>query len=282
MKSKIFLMIPILIILIAFSSCKKEESNQESSVYELESASQEESSLHEAESTSQEESSLYDAESANKDAMTDKYQSVLNGIYYDHVNPDGSECYFDDFSDMSENEFAIYDVDADGKDELIINYASACIAGMAEYIYNYDEEKDSVDLELQEYPLITYYSNGMITAGLSHNQGMAGDKLWPYSLYRYNCETDTYDIIATVDAWDKSLFPTDFESNPFPENVDTNNDGVVYYIMKDGNYEYTNPISKEEYDTWYQSEMGDAKETVVPFQKMTEENIVQVSNSNLE
>ena len=81
---------------------------------------------------------------------------------------------------------------------------------------------------------------------------------------------------------DKSLFPTDFESNPFPENVDTNNDGVVYYIMKDGNYEYTNPISKEEYDTWYQSEMGDAKETVVPFQKMTEENIVQVSNSNLE
>ena len=34
---------------------------------------------------------------------------------------------------------------------------------------------------------------------------MAGDKLWPYNMYRYNAETGAYERTAAVDGWDKSL-----------------------------------------------------------------------------
>lgn len=68
------------------------------------------------------------------------------------------------------------------------------------YIWGYKDGKTHI--ELSEFPLMSYYSNGIIEVGWSHNHGLAGD-FWPYSVYLYNSELDEYQKYGAVDAWDK-------------------------------------------------------------------------------
>ena len=122
---------------------------------------------------------------------------------------------FDGFHDMSENKFAVYDIDSDGKKELIVLYTTTYMAGMTGTVYAYDSSSGTLRAELQEFPSLTFYDNGAVVAEWSHNQGMAGD-FWPYTVYSYNSGTDTYEQTAMVDAWDKSVGEKDYEGTLFP------------------------------------------------------------------
>lgn len=128
------------------------------------------------------------------------YISALKDFYYEHSLPGVEDEPFEDLP-ISDNRFAVYDVDADGKEELIISYVTTYIAGMMELIYEYDEEMDTLIEQFREFPALTYYDNGVIKAEWSHNQGLAGE-FWPYSLYQYKEESDAYEMLAMVDAWD--------------------------------------------------------------------------------
>lgn len=208
----------------------------------------------------------------NKELVNQKYIEILEEIYTSQKLPDGKELDFVDGDDISGNKFAIFDIDNDGKDELMIEYITASMAGMVELIYEFDSSDNTVREEFVEFPNLTFYDNGIIIAGWSHNQGYAGD-FWPYTLYQYNKETDTYDEIRMVDAWDKSLSETDYEGNSFPEDADVDKDGIVYYIMLDGEYNLDEPVDLEEYNQWYKSYVGDGKEVTISFMNLTEENI---------
>ena len=52
------------------------------------------------------------------------YAAALEEIYTNHTFPDGKDFGFDGFHDMSENKFAVYDIDSDGKKELIVLYTT--------------------------------------------------------------------------------------------------------------------------------------------------------------
>ena len=112
---------------------------------------------------------------AGQSAMMKKYQEVLSGVFYDQVYPDGSSCDYDNYSSITINQFAVYDVDGDGQDELIIQFSTSSMAGMTESVYRYNAAADSVELELSEFPGAVYYDNGLALVGWSHNQGLAGD-----------------------------------------------------------------------------------------------------------
>lgn len=146
------------------------------------------------------------------------------------------------------------------------------MAGMVEKIYDFDRNTNAVTEEFEEFPNLTFYDNGIIEAGLSHNQGLAGD-FWPYSLYKYDNESDTYRFMGTVDAWDKSVAETGYDEKPFPKEIDKNGNGIVYYITSNGTTNITNPIDKEKYDQWHDSYIGNAKKVNLPFMKLTKENI---------
>ena len=60
---------------------------------------------------------------------------------FPQCNPDGVNYGYDEFYDISENHFAIYDVDADVKDELLISYWTTNMAGNVFKIYGYDEAR---------------------------------------------------------------------------------------------------------------------------------------------
>ena len=200
------------------------------------------------------------------------YAAALEEIYTNHTFPDGKDFGFDGFHDMSENKFAVYDIDSDGKKELIVLYTTTYMAGMTGTVYAYDSSSGTLRAELQEFPLLTFYDNGAVVAEWSHNQGMAGD-FWPYTVYSYNSGTDTYEQTAMVDAWDKSVGEKDYEGNSFPDDIDADGDGLVYYIMPGGTYEKNTPVDFEEYTKWRESSIGQAQPLEIPYLELTEDNI---------
>lgn len=210
-----------------------------------------------------------------RSAMIKKYQEVLEGIYNDQVYPDGSSCNYDNYGSISDNQFAVYDVDRDGQEELIIIFSTSSMAGMLESMYSYDAATDSVRLEFSEFPGAVYYDNGLALVGWSHNQGLAGD-FWPYNVHQYNSQTDEYEAVFSVDAWERDCADIDFDGNPYPEDVDVDNAGIVFYIMPGDSYNMDHPMSMEDYNAWYNSIMGGAAELEVPFQYLTVENIAGI------
>lgn len=198
------------------------------------------------------------------------YRTALEGMYYDHVYPDGAEC--DYRGGEPEGEFAVYDIDNDGRRELIVHYEGPSTAGKTADIYDYSDQEDALYREFSAYPLLTFYDNGMIRALWSHNQGVAGENFWPYDLYRYDAETDSYQIAGMVDAWDCN-FARNSQGETFPEDVDADGDGMVYYVMTGENYDYGSPIDGPAYEQWLDSCIGGAQEVEVPFTALTEETI---------
>lgn len=217
----------------------------------------------------------------DREAMLAAYISTLESIYTDQIFPDGQHGY-DGISEMSLNRFAIYDIDLDNREELIIQYITTITAGQATLIYDYDSASGTVRTEFTEFPFLTYYDNGVIQADWSHNQGLAGarDDFWPYTLYQYNPETDSYTMIRMVDGWSKSLAEKDYEGNPFPDEIDVDGDGFLYYVMTVGEYGINTLVDAEEYNQWRDSYLSGAKEADISFLELTEENIAAIQTGH--
>lgn len=259
-----------LTVMTGLTGCGKENPSSDSSAEVSASISE---SVSESESSSESSSGVSSEETSEEDsaAMKEAARAALEQVLSDHILPDGSDFSYDEsFGALSDNRFAIFDADGDGKDELILSITTAPSVGMVEMIYGYDAENGTFSAELTEFPAITYLENGLLKAGWSHNQGLANPDTWPYTLYRYNAEKDSYDLVAGVDSWDKSLYPKDFDGNPFPDDIDEKGDGIVYLVEKDGS---TDTLSKENFDAWYKEETGNAEEVSVPYEALTEENI---------
>ena len=139
------------------------------------------------------------------------YKKALSKILEDKKLIDDEVLFEDEIFKIEDNMFAICDVDLDGKEELVVSIGSAPTAGMVSVIYDYNETSGDVEKEFSSYVATTFYDNGILKVSASHNQGLAGDKLWPYSLYKYDKEINTYTLIAYVDAWDESLAGTNYE-----------------------------------------------------------------------
>ena len=82
---------------------------------------------------------------------------------------------------MAETQFAVCAVGGAGREGLVRHALAAhMVAGMRALIYDTDEN-GGLRLQFSEFPNLTFYDNGAIQAGWSHNQGLAGD-FWPYTL----------------------------------------------------------------------------------------------------
>lgn len=162
------------------------------------------------------------------------YRTALENVLYDKVFPDGVECGVPGTEDGPGNYFVVFDIDGDGREELLIQYTTASMGGMRETIYDYDAATGTMREELSEFPLVTYYENGAVEAGWSHNQGLnafSSDEFWPYNLYRYDSAADTYVLLGMVDAWDRAVSEKNYAGESFPDEADEDGDGILYSIM---------------------------------------------------
>ncbi|MBQ8298983.1 MAG: DUF4825 domain-containing protein [Clostridia bacterium] len=216
----------------------------------------------------------------NNSITSTVYIDAIKSLYYNCKLPDGTELedpkYVDDYN-MSENQFAICDVDMDGKEELLIALTHYPMAAMRTIIYDYDSNTNKFREQFTGFNWMNFYNNGSLEVMWSHNQGSAGDSLWPYTLYKYNKELDSYDAIAEVDAWDKSFSEKSYIAETFPTEVDKDNDGVLYYIIPGGNYERAQIVDSKEYNEWKEQYIIDEIfEIIVPYMNLTEENIKNI------
>lgn len=222
------------------------------------------------------ESGMDKQEAADDVDINDIYKAALYDFVNNHTFPDGSDCAYDEsFGEMSDNTFAISDIDNDGSAELIINYITAPVSGQVMNVYDYNEDNGSISLELMEVPQAEFYSNGLVKAMWSHNQGLAGDSFWPYNLYKYNEERKMYELVASVDAWNLNYAAKDFNGNSFPKEIDKENAGIVYYVTENG---AENIISKTDYDKWYNSYFSAGESINVSYVNLTKENIENVTS----
>mgnify|MGYP003290061521 CR=1 FL=1 len=205
------------------------------------------------------------------------YQEVLQNVYDHQIFPEGREFGYDGYP-MSQNSFALKDIDDDGDVELILIYTTTNTAGHAEIIYDYDAVTGNVREQFIEYPAVTHFDNGILKVDWSHNQGLAG-RVWPYTLYRYVPENDSYEAFAMVDAWDKSVRDTDYNGNAFPDEADQDGDLLIYYIMKADENEQPEPVDGAEFEQWFASWRGEADAISMQYVALTEENIAAISIS---
>ena len=190
------------------------------------------------------------------------YKAAVEKLVNDKVFPNGEDTGFADdssFGDMGENRYAIADVDSDGKDELIISFTTAPVAGEVEQVYGYSDADGTLKLKLNEFPQVTYYTNGIAEVGWSHNQGWAGDRLWPYSLFFYNADKDEYEM--RIRARYK-----DADGNPYPADIDKENAGYVVILTEGTETRY---ISASEYETWRSETLGGAQKIEVEYKPVT-------------
>lgn len=173
-----------------------------------------------------------------------------------------------------ENEkFAVYDVDGDGEEELLVRISNSYMAGMCEVIYGYDAHSAALKTELYSFVAVTHYP-GMLKVDASHNHGKAGDVIWPYSVYQYNPVKDKYEESYSVDAWDKSKADYDqLREMPFPEDIDTEHNGYVYLITEGKTQTILN---RKSFDNWEAALFADKEPLTIPWQKMTSENIEEL------
>ena len=202
------------------------------------------------------------------------YAAALKRLLDTNILPDGSgdsDHYIGSIPEreaMAENQFSVYDVDGDGREELILLYTNTfTVAAERGQVYDWDEEAGELRKQLDVFPLLTFYNNGAITVGLSHNQGKGGD-FWPFTLYRYDGESDGYLKVGGVDAWDEAL-----EIEGYPTEIDKSGTGFVYYITTDGNWTWEDPVDVTEYEAWLSPYLGEAEELAVPYAALTAENI---------
>ena len=206
------------------------------------------------------------------DSAWTAYFAVLNTLFYEHMFPDGTP--YDPFMDGTGDQFALVDLHGDGTEELILLATNSYTAGQAGYVLSWDEKTSTARIELCEYPSFTFYDNGYMQAWASHNQGLAGEMLWPYTLYRYDTETRTYQPVAMVDAWDNMLGDRYYDMF-FPANVDRSQTGAVFYVMEPGSYDLSSPMDAADFYAWVQTWQNGATEIKPDYRLMTAENIFE-------
>jgi len=214
------------------------------------------------------------------DSPRQAYANALWELWGGGVFPDGTQAAPDSIGNPG-NEFALYDVDFDGSEELILLYTATYTAGMKGYVVDFDPDYEGpgapLRVQLLEFPALTFYENGAVKADWSHNQTWG--ELWPYVLYGYEPESDSYSQLASVYTADRALLEEAGKGEEYPAGADLSGSGTVYYVTFPSSGEQI--WDREEYQSWLDSVLGRAQPLDLPCQPLTEENIQALSDSPL-
>ncbi|MDE6700542.1 MAG: hypothetical protein K2K10_05965, partial [Acetatifactor sp.] len=207
-----------------------------------------------------------------------KYMEILEQIMTEGHDSNGREYYWNDSWNFENNCFAILDVDNDGKQELLFNFNESYMGNMCEVVYEYDEETDILREELLTWVSTNYYSNGMVKVDASHNHGKdpAGRGVWPYTVYQYDEERDSYQLLYSVDSWDGQVYEEDF-----PDELDIDGDKLLYYVMVEESAGSGDMIifDWEEYSAWAEKLIPEWSRMHVSYHRMTEDFMEKVQSA---
>ncbi len=158
----------------------------------------------------------------------EKYLEVLETIREEGHDLCGLVFHSDPEADFEKNHFAICDVNGDGRQELLFSFSQGdSTAGKCEVVYAWEEETDTLQVQLRDWLGPEYYHTGLVKVDASHNHGKDPYErgVWPYWVCQYDAEQGQYQEIYYVDAWDGSVIDTNF-----PDELDRDGDKLVYCV----------------------------------------------------
>lgn len=186
--------------------------------------------------------------------------------------PDGSKLAWMSVEEAAENHFTVTDIDGDGRQELLLFWTEAYMAGNQCVIYDYHD--GVLWKQGQFFPSLRFYDNAAIEEDWSHNQGWSG-RFWPHYAYRYNPQSDLYEQVGFVEGWDKRVV-----SEGFPDDIDADGDDLVYDVRSadadwtiGSRYEPERMMDGPAYEEWRQSYLNGSQEVEIGLIPLTEENI---------
>ncbi len=257
---------PMLNVGAAAQAVSEESASSENTSTEAETAETKETSgaPETTGTTGTQESSAGDktiAAAADPSYEIEPFRNALSTFLSTNTLPDGSQGYQVPEAVTSGNfaDFAVCDVDGDGKDELLISQSYGCTADMCSYIYDYDPDLNSFRLESNAavFGLLDFYRTGYMSCGENHAQGIGGGMIiWPYDLHQYDPNTDSYSVVCSVDAWDKNNYNESYYG-PFPDDKDQDGNGILYvlYPPEGDTFNYSAPEYLD--DAEYQAYLSD-------------------------
>ncbi|SFG53942.1 hypothetical protein SAMN04487761_12519 [Lachnospiraceae bacterium C7] len=249
----------------ADSSSAQKENTQKQTTQTTEKKNAKASDTNKAKESEQEDTEF------NKKA-TKAYKDLLVELH-DKQTLEGKKVEFDPAtSDIEYNEFAITDINGDGKKDLILVYNTASEIGVFGKVYGYDEKTNSLKSKVVCGPNMHFYENGALRDELPKSENASEKVIWPFGLWKYDKTKDEYEKIAYVSARNSEegeLGSEDLEE--FPTDIDADGNGIVYKISEDDeNYHY---LDDKGYNEWINSYLGSGKEKKIDYSKLTAENI---------
>ena len=201
-----------------------------------------------------------------------RFGEILWNAYLKGELPDGSKLAWMSVEEAAENHFTVTDIDGDGRQELLLFWTEAYMAGNQCVIYDYHD--GVLWKQGQFFPSLRFYDNAAIEEDWSHNQGWSG-RFWPHYAYRYNPQSDLYEQVGFVEGWDKRVV-----SEGFPDDIDADGDGLVYDVRPadadwtiGSRYELERMMDGPAYEEWRQSYLNGSQEVEIGLIPLTEENI---------
>ena len=165
------------------------------------------------------------------DPTMKKYLEIIDGVCNKGLWPDNALVQDYELSDIPGNKYGVLDIDGDGRKELIISIQNTSSFAYILRIYDYDASTDKLTLQFSSNPRIDIYANGALVNKDSSNQSSSvatdiTDPTWPYTLYKYDGKTNTYVVVARVQAWNGEWRP-----DGFPAEYDKDGNKNIYEVI---------------------------------------------------
>lgn len=212
------------------------------------------------------------------DNKKEAFTFALNNLLMNLIVPgDVTQLTYDKkYGNISDNTFAICDINGDGSDELIVKWTTAAQQDTLLIVCRFDEKTKTLYQTLIETAASDFYNNGKVIALWADPGTSYGKYFWPFSVYEYDKRGGYYTKTAMVTAWSKELKPVDSNGNPYPDDIDTENAGEVY-LLNDFSKADIQTISRSAYEKWI-GEITKSGKCNIDYKSLTKENINQVGN----
>lgn len=185
------------------------------------------------------------------------YAETIRALREDGILPSGEK--LDVVGNLSDNRYAVFDIDGDGRDELLLDIVSAAPRDRYTAVYDVDADGD-LFREIRYTADLTFWTGGIVLATYSAAAKEEGDFV-PYAVSEYDEEQDVYTEFAYVSAIDKETLAAAGKLDEYPQAVDTSDMGRVYFIQG-------SPVDVSDYETWYASWHNGLSEVDVPWEKL--------------
>ena len=181
-----------------------------------------------------------------------------------HDNP--SE-YVEDSMGIEEDQFAIADIDQDGKEELVIRFTNTHY-GLNMYTGIWElNDAGTVEPQQNVNESCDFYRNGMMVEYASHNHTY-GFTVWPSEIYQFDAATGQYQPFASISSADAEM---DTEGIQYSAEKDTDGDGILYFFVMEGQAEI--PLTEVEYRNYCDQYIPESEKIELDWKNLSQANI---------